>query len=168
MKLLGAFVVAAAAFYIGQSIHKAQKNYIKLMDEISYAMRFLAAEIGSGKLTTPRAFASLAEKLAPPARSFFQEISKRMDELGELSFSQIWEQNMQLLGELRERDLYELTSLGSLIGSYGAEEEREHFFAAEAYFRQAAERERKHAAENGKLYFFIPLSLASLVIIVLI
>jgi stage III sporulation protein AB len=128
----------------------------------------MRGEISLRLTPLPELMKTLADHGGSDVRRFFGEVSGRMDQLSELSFSQIWDEALARLPSLDGGDRLALSSLGAVLGRFDAAEQTADISRAIARLQKSSDRAREALSGAGKLYVGLGAGLCAMVAAMLI
>lgn len=169
LKLLGALLLTGGGLALGLGAVGTLDARAKGLTALTAALGLLEGELSFRLPAMPQLFASLARRAPEPAGAFFAACARGMDTLGERPFEEIWagaaaETPMGLAAEDREI----LLELGSVLGRYGAEDQRRAVEGARARLEANAQRVRAERRRQGRAYGTMGLALGAFLTILLI
>jgi stage III sporulation protein AB len=134
VKLIGAMCVIASCAAVGLSSVFKLRRHAKTLAVVRRSLGTIRAELTTRLTPLPELFARLATDADEPFRTFAATLTRSMNRLGEVRFSELWVEAVDAsnLGLLPD-ELAVLRDLGRVLGRYELDEQR-------AYLQYAEER----------------------------
>lgn len=122
MKWLGAFLVLAASWGIGNRLCAGKKRQALLLRDLLDCLERLRGELELRSAPLPELLQSIEEKSAGETARFLHRVRDSLERLGEEPFAKIWRQAAEdCLPSLAREETEELVRLGAVLGSLDLE-----------------------------------------------
>lgn len=151
LRLAGAVLLTGGGAALGLCAAARLTGRVRAIGALLEALEDLEREL-SFRLASMPELLSRAARARPPAGEFFRACLAGLEQLGEKSLEEIWDEALPAAGDLGEHPADILRSLGGVLGRYDGERQRESISAACLALRRClaeAEAERKRL---GKVY----------------
>lgn len=122
MKMIGAVMILAAAALIGFSLLREKRERLLGIRSLAMALGRLRGELSTRASPLAEGIEKASSSSNGMGKNLMCCVSKRLHDLGERSFSELW--NAALLescGRLEKHDLEELKDLGAVLGRFDLE-----------------------------------------------
>ncbi len=153
MKAAGATLIILACTWYGLIKASRLGARAKCLAAFLESLRFIQAELSSTAPPLPDLFSRLADTARPRVRGFYRQLSKSMEGIGEISFSQIWLQALESEGAcLTDFQRSELMRPGAMLGRYDYQEQAAALQSCLARLEPELRKANRKAAEGLRLY----------------
>lgn len=170
IKLIGAVLLMAGAAGLGLGAAAQLQAKVTGLRALMDGLEHLERELSFRLTAMPELMDRLAKQTAPPAAYLFAYCRDHLEELGEKSFFNIWaealENNLELLLDEGERQI--LLELGTVLGRYDAEEQRQALKNSSAELEQCLARAEKEKLRMGRVYTALGLGSGAMLVILLL
>lgn len=150
LKAAGAVLIVLACTLAGRARARELHRRARLPAALAAALELLRGEVVSRLAPLPEAAERLAASGPAETRDFFALLARRLGELGERTFSELWAACADTLA-LPPREADALRDLGASLGRYGAEAQDAALGRCIACMTGAADEAAQEAARGGKL-----------------
>ncbi|MGI5970301.1 MAG: stage III sporulation protein AB [Oscillospiraceae bacterium] len=169
-RILGIIMIAGGAAMAGLAAVNTLTLRARLLRQLLNALRYMKSEISFTLAPLPNLISRLSENTQAPIRDFFVECENRLEDIGRMPFSDIWNAALTVtLGRLlREEEMETMRTLGSTLGRYGCEQQSESLetcIRRAARFLESAEEEKERL---GHLYGAMGLLSGAAAVVILI
>ena len=168
-KLLASVCIIASAVIFGMELSKHKRMKLCVLREICNALDLLHGEMRARPAHISVLCLRTSEKCRGQAGEFFLSVSDAIEDLGQMSFAEIWEKSMiNTLLDLDRQAKNSFRMLGEKLGAFGIEEQLKAIsFCKEELELLLTECARKYEGSK-KLFLGIPCSLAAMLLVVLL
>lgn len=168
LKLFGALLIFTASIYIAAQRVKEQRKRIICLSDLLSSFRLMRSELSAAAPEMDGLCRVLKEAGGEYSALFYSVLIKRLDELGDKSFSELWADAADLcLSPLNAVEQRELKKLGSFLGRYELDKQTEALKCCIDKLSDSLELEEKLFGEKRKLSYTLALSAGALLIIIL-
>ncbi len=169
LKLLGAGLLMGGGLALGLRAAKELDGRIRALDAWVSALGLLEGELAFRLPAMPELLHMLSRRAASPANRVFEAAERGMDRLGEESFEDIWASALTgCAGGLGEEDVDVLCRLGTVLGRYSWEDQRQALEAVRAGLAARAAQVREELRQKGRAYGTLGLTLGTFLTILLV
>ena len=168
-RVFGAAAILFGSFLWALCRQRAAAGRIDMLRALSQSLLELRSALQEQRRPLGEVFSRLAEKNAQEdAGAFYETLRRRMDALGERSFSQIWREAVE--AEIRPRDFTAadvLRPLGALLGGSELDGQCAALERAARRIEQEADARREALRAGKKLSYGLSLSAGAFLAIIL-
>ena len=170
LKYIGAILLTAGATLWGFSGAKSLRDRGIALRAVETSLEIMCSEVCDRLTPVPELFAILAERGAKPADRLYANAQGRLDRIGALPFSEIWEQAVLATPELMLSNEERLTlcRLGHSLGRYDIGEQRRAITAAKERFGEYAAKAEAERDKNWKSQAFLGIAAGLFTVIILL
>lgn len=168
MKLAGALLLTGGAGALGLLAASRLAARVRALRAMLGALEQLERELSFRLTSMPELLRNTARNAAPPANAFFLQCCTGMEQLGEKSLSEIWSEALSKVGDLGERPLMVMRELGTILGRYDGEGQRESLAAARDELAKCLAQAEAERAQKGQVYSALGISAGALLAILLL
>ena len=152
MRILGALLLAGGSAALGFRAASRLAVRCRAQRAMLGALEQLERELGFRLASMPELLAAAAGRAAPPAQDFLRQCLAGLDELGEKSMAQIWDEALPAAGDLGETAFTVLRSLGAVLGRFDGEAQRESLASARGELALCLEQAEEERRRMGRVY----------------
>lgn len=170
MKIFGAVLMIAGAAISGLYSVKRLRKRVRFLSAITDSLEMLKNEICTSLLPIGEIFDEMSYNTAPCIRGLFCHVSKNMNKVGEMLFSDIWKEAVESeCGTILTREeIGCLVNLGMALGRYDEQWQAEAIDRTILRFDSFASEAAKIRDKDSKVHAVLGLSAGILAVIVLI
>jgi stage III sporulation protein AB len=171
IRLLGAVLLVTACGSMGLSRSFELRRRVENLTALVSALELMRSEIGQLLTPLPELAERLSEEAPERARPLFTALLAGLPQLGELPFSRLWGDAVNLAGDrllLRRDERDALRTLGLSLGGSGAQEQEGAIHNCTARLSLYLASARAEAEGRCRLYTALGLSAGLLLAIVLL
>lgn len=148
VRLLGALLVTLAGLGAGGEAARRMKRRGQSLEELAFALGLLAFELESFCRPLPELCCRLSGETKGAAGTLFAGLCRAMAADKNAGFSACWQEALAPLGAA-EREL--LLPLGSVLGRYGADEQRQALLLCRRRLEEMAAEARETYRRSGRV-----------------
>ena len=153
MTYLGALLLVIPALFVGISKAKDEKHKVETLRELSAALGILKNEICTNKTPLGKVISMHSVKAFPNLKPFFSELESEFESLGDKRFSDIWNESvLKKLNQIPEKSKTELIALGSSLGRYDSDLQRDAIERCINVLQSECEELESNLQNNEKMY----------------
>jgi stage III sporulation protein AB len=169
LKLMGAFLLAGGAAYLGFSATARLERRVRTLRTLLGALELLERELSFRLTPMPALLERLAKQTRPPVSTFFARCLDGLSDLGERTLSDLWSEALESVPmDLGQEDLLILRELGGILGRYDGEGQGEALALAQARLGQCLTAAAEERTRLGRVYGALGLSIGALLVILLL
>jgi len=169
IKLLGAFLMVGVTTWIGANQSFVLRRREHTARDFAARLEQLGAILSFKMDSIPAAIEELLRGEADMTTPFFTMCLVNMEQLGSLSFCEIWSRAMESAHIcLGSRERREVMALGEIIGRYGVEAQLNAIMSCVYRLRSLADEQAVQNRQKGKLYTALGVCSGLMAVIVLI
>lgn len=91
MRWFGAFLLLVSGYLLSRRLSEPAMRHVEILEEGEYLFRLLESEIRNAKVPLPALFAEISCRTDSIWKDFFAELSKKMQDGGDFTFSEEFE-----------------------------------------------------------------------------
>lgn len=154
LRLLGAFFLVGGTAAMGFRASGKLRMRITVLSELATAIELIRSDLAFRQSDIPDLMKDLAERIAEPVRSLFRACCERESSLGQVSFSQVWNDAMTECGglSLTTREKRELSSIGTILGRYDVDGQLSALGALHHRMEQLYDEAVRERENKGRVY----------------
>lgn len=169
LKAVGALLTVGGCLKLALEAAGSLSCRARALESWGAALERLEGELAFRLPDTPRLLESLAQGAASPAAETLTAVRGGLGELGERSFEELWERAVERENPcLSEGERQILCRLGSILGRYGWQEQRQAVETTRQLLSAQAETVRETLRKEGRLYSTLGLTLGLFLTIILL
>lgn len=169
MKLMGAVLILLSSFCAAFTLLAGSRESIRRLHRLSSALSTLRTELERGTYPLATLCCTMRSEAEGTQERFFTALSKGMEQLGERSFSEIWQEAAELVfpGDQAQwkRDL---SALGQVLGRSRLEEQILAIRRCEDELVRAANEKQASFRSASRMVWGFSLSAGALIILLLL
>lgn len=170
LKLVGVVLIiggcGAYGLFSANRLHKRIENIIS----VRLALGYLEKEINYLHSPLPIALSRSAQNVDEPARSFFNNVSKDLQNRAGITVTEAWQQNLndlRAISELKNEELELLGILSAELGRSGVEEQLKMFAMIQEQLKLLEEKARQEEVAGRKLRVYGGFAFGATVVLML-
>lgn len=153
MTYLGALVLVISVLFVGISKAKEEKRKVKTLRELCSALDIFKNEICTNKTAIGKVISMESVRNFPNISLFFSELESQLEDLGDRRFADIWRESVfKTLNLLSEKSRNELLALGSNLGKYDSDLQRDSIEKCIYVLQSECEELERGLVNNEKMY----------------
>lgn len=153
MTYLGAIILVISALFIGISKAREERLRVKTLRELCSALEIIKNEICTNRTSLGKVISMQSLHSSDALNSFFSELENGFSNLGDRRFSNIWNECIKnSLGILSEKAKNELIALGSNLGRYDADLQKQAIERCAYALQRECEALESVLVNNEKMY----------------
>lgn len=168
LRWVGAALVFAGCGALGILLAGRLSGKVKALRAMAAALEQMEREMGFRLASMPELLESAAKTVGPPADGFFQRCLDGLEQLGEKSLAEIWEETLDWAGDLGDPALAALRGLGVVLGQYDGESQRESLAGTRRELERCLQEARAEQARLGRVYTTLGITAGAVLAILLL
>lgn len=169
MRLLGAGLILLAACGVGGVNWLDRQRHLRCLRALCEALSLLHAELKTNRTPLTRLLPYAAEQAEDRASAFLRQVSDSLTQLGERSFSELWQEAACCqLSVLRQGELEELLSVGRVLGRFELQEQLNTLTRCESRLRARLEQNEARSRDEARLSLGLPAAAGALLVLLLL
>ncbi len=169
VRLLGALLLSGGTTLLGFLAAARLNRRVGALRAFLGALELLERELSFRLTPMPALLAILAQRSPAPVDAFFTRCLQSMDGLGEKTLAQIWDEALVAVPmDLGKEAGQILRELGSVLGRYDGQGQRESLNLAQIRLEQCLLAAGEERSRMGRVYRSLGLTLGALLVILLL
>lgn len=168
LRWVGAALVFAGFGALGLLSAGRLSGRVKALQSMTAALEQMERELTFRLASMPELLESAARAAGPPTDGFFRRCLEEMGRLGEKSLAEIWGESLDRAGELGQPALAALRELGTVLGRYDGESQKESLAAACSELERCLQQARAERERLGRVYTALGMTAGAVLAILLL
>ncbi len=169
LKIIGVMFVLFGSVGIGWSIIRRMNARVAALRSLAAALDALECELDFSLPSLEMWLQSVSDRVTEPAASFFRTCVNRMKAREGLTLSEVWKETAEKeLSVLKPDDVETLMLVGSVLGRYDAESQKNAISTARIRLEAQTKQASEEFGKCGKVYGTLSAAVGIFIVIVLV